>query len=298
MSIGVVVATGMALVAAVLFAVAASAQNGAVASVVRAGRPEPGGPVLGGRELRALARSRTWLAGISLNAVASVIHAGALVLAPVAIVQPIGVLSVPFAVLIAARRTGLRPQAAVQVAVGVCLVAVAGFVILADRQLGTSPAPRFVGVLAAALVAGAGSALLALWGLRRSGWMRCVAFAASGATAFGLVSGLMRLVAVHLTSGADDLDDIGVWLPVIGIAAALVFGGWAVQQAHAAGAPAVVLGCLTVIDPLVAVVLGITMLGEGATTSPSTVAGLVGFAVLALSAALLLAQRQPSLTGR
>jgi hypothetical protein len=83
-------------------------------------------------------------------------------------------------------------------------------------------------------------------------WLRCAGFAAAGATAFGLVSALLRLIALHLTTGVNDLDDVGVWLPAIGIALALVGGGWAVQQAHAAGAAAVVVGCLTVIDPLVA----------------------------------------------
>jgi len=80
----------------------------------------------------------------------------------------------------------------------------------------------------------------------------------------------MRLVALHLTTGVNDLDDLGVWLPALGIAAALIGGGWAVQQAHAAGAPAVVVGCMTVIDPLVAVGLGIAMLGEGAGMSAAT----------------------------
>lgn len=282
----------MATAAALMFAVAALAQNGAVAAVTRAGdRAKP--PVLGGRELGVLVRSRTWLGGISLNAVASVVHAGALVLAPVAIVQPIGVLSVPFAIVIAARRGRLRPPAAVIGAVVTCLASVAGFVALADAALGTSATPRFSGAIAAALTAGAGTALLALGGARLSGWTRCVAFAASGATAFGLVSALMRLIALHLSSGAYDLDDLGVWLPAAGIAVALLAGSWAVQQAHAAGSPAAVVGCLTVIDPLVAVGWASRMLGEGGGTAPGAVLGLVGLAGVALSAALLLAQRQP-----
>jgi hypothetical protein len=291
-AVGVLVAIVMATVAAVLFAVAAVAQNGAVATVVHATPQAPA--VLRGRELRALAHSRVWLLGISLNAVAAVVHAGALVLAPVAIVQPIGVLSVPFAIIIAARWSRVRPTPAVLGAVVVCLVAVAGFVALADGALGTTAAPRFAGAVAAALGAGAGAAVLVLCGLRMSGWRRCVAFAAAGATAFGLVSALMRLVALHLTSGAYDLDDLGVWMPVVGIAAALVGGGWAVQQAHASGAPAVVVGCLTVVDPLVAVLLGVTMLGEGAGASTGAVLGMVGLAAVAVSAALLLARHHPA----
>jgi hypothetical protein len=287
MSVGV--AVGMALLAAVLFAVAAVAQNVAVADVARAGRT----PTLGGAQFRSLARSRTWLGGVSLTTIASVVHAGALVLAPVALVQPIGVLSVPFAVVLAAGRTRIRPPAVVWLAAAVCLGSVAGFVALADVGLGTSPSPRFVDVVIAALVTGALVGGLALWATGRSGWLRCVGFAASGATAFGLVSALMRLIALHLRTGVNDLDDVGVWLPAIGIALALVVGGWAVQQAHASGSPAVVVGCLTVIDPLVAVVLGIAMLGEGAATTLGIAGGLVGFALLGLGAALLLARRHP-----
>jgi hypothetical protein len=287
MAVGV--AVGMALLAAVMFAVAAVAQNAAVGEVVRAGRTR----TVGAAQFRSLARSRTWVGGVSLTAVASIVHAGALVLAPVAVVQPIGVLSVPFAVVLAASRTRIRPPAVVWAAVAVCLGAVVGFVVLADIGLGTSPAPRFLDVVVAALATGALAGGVALWATRRSGWMRCAGFAASGATAFGLVSALMRLIALHLTTGVNDLDDVGVWLPAMGIALALVVGGWAVQQAHAAGAPAVVVGCLTVIDPLVAVGLGIAMLGEGTGTTLATAGGLIAFALLGLGAALLLARRHP-----
>ena len=287
MAVGV--AAGMALLAAVMFAVAAVAQNIAVSEVVRRDRT----PAVGGAGFRSLAQSRIWVGGVSLTALASVVHAGALVLAPVAVVQPIGVLSVPFAVVLAGWRTRTRAPAVVWAAAAVCLGAVVGFVLLAERGLGTSPAPRFVDVVVAAMGTGALSGAVALWAMGRSGWLRCAGFAASAATAFGLVSALMRLIALHITTGVNDLDDVGVWLPAIGIALALVVGGWAVQQAHAAGAPAVVVGCLTVIDPLVAVGLGITMLGEGTGKTVGTAWGLIGFAALGLGAALVLARRHP-----
>src|SRR5690242_6522899 len=169
----VAAAVGMATTAAVMFAVAAVAQNGAVATVVRPGSE----PLLGVAEFRALARSRAWLGGVSLTAAASVLHAGALVLAPVSVVQPLGVLSVPLAVVLAARRTGRRPPPPVVGAVVVCLAAVAGFVVLADRTLGTSPAPRFVGALAAAVGTAAVAGALALLAGRSAGWLRCAAYA-------------------------------------------------------------------------------------------------------------------------
>jgi hypothetical protein len=122
----------MALIAAVLFAIAAVMQNVAVVDVVRVGPTPTPTPTLGATQFRSLARSRVWLGGVSLTAIVSVVHAGALVLAPVALVQPIGVLSVPFAVVLAARRTRIRPPAVVWTAAAVCLGAVAGFVALAN----------------------------------------------------------------------------------------------------------------------------------------------------------------------
>jgi hypothetical protein len=142
-------AAGMALLAALLFAIAAVVQNVAVAEVVGGSRA----PVLGGSQFRALARSRTWIGGVSLTAFASVLHAGALVLAPVAGVQPIGVLSVPIAVVLAAWRTRVRPPEVVLTAVAVCVGAVVAFVVLAEKGLGTAPTPRFVDVVVAALAA-------------------------------------------------------------------------------------------------------------------------------------------------
>jgi hypothetical protein len=68
----VLVAAAMAVLAATLFAIAAVAQNGAVATVVQS--PDPtAGPILGAGELRALMRSRTWLVGTSLTAIASLV---------------------------------------------------------------------------------------------------------------------------------------------------------------------------------------------------------------------------------
>src|SRR5690349_22601033 len=95
----VAVAVALALVAAIMFAVAAVAQNTAIIGVV-ADRAQ----ALRAAEFRGLARSRIWLCGVGLTAVASAVPAGALALAPAAVVQPIGALSVPIAIVLAAWR--------------------------------------------------------------------------------------------------------------------------------------------------------------------------------------------------
>jgi hypothetical protein len=42
----------------------------------------------------------------------------------------------------------------------------------------------------------------------------------------------------------------------------MALGGWFVQNAYASGPPDLVIAGLTVIDPLVAVIIGVTILGE------------------------------------
>jgi hypothetical protein len=287
----VTVAVGLAVLAAAMFAVAATLQNSAFTA-----------PAVGGRStsvliradgLRALMRAPTWLAGGLLAAIGSVTHAGALALAPVAIVQPIGALAVPFAIVIDAVRSHARPPASLVINVAACLVSVAGFVTLADAQVVSPIRPGSSAVLAV-LTAAVLTAALSIFGSRRSRWLRCVAFAASGATAFGLVSALMRLIWLNITDGVQHLGVVSVVVPASGVVLALLVGGWAVQQAHAAGSPAVVVGCLTVIDPLVAVVLGIAVLGEEVASSPGSIAGLTACAGVGLGSVLVLARHHPT----
>ncbi|MDT7704705.1 MAG: hypothetical protein QOG20_312 [Pseudonocardiales bacterium] len=115
------------MLAAVTFAFAATLQNGAVVAVVAKGTNagdgvRPSGLVRG-KGRRTLFQTPSWLAGIALAGLAAVVHAGAL-FAPVAIVQPIGVLAVPFAVpfavVIAAARTRTRPRWPLLLTVAVC----------------------------------------------------------------------------------------------------------------------------------------------------------------------------------
>ena len=89
----------------------------------------------------------------------------------------------------------------------------------------------------------------------------------AGAAAFGLVSALVRAVSQAVVSG-----QIGAARPPRcsprwpASSAAVLVGGWLVQQAFASGPPEVVIACLTVVDPIVAVLLGAVLLGEGAAT--------------------------------
>lgn len=288
-------AVSLAVLAAVCFAGAAVLQHGAVSA--ESADHEEAGDSLSLRGLRAVARQPGWLTGLALAGSGTALHAMALVLAPLSVVQPIGVLAVPIAVLLTAQRSRRAPGARVVGWVAMSVLGVAAFVVTAAGTAVTSQ-PRTGAPLVAAAVVAVLVAVLAAVGLARSGWLRCVACATAGAVAFGLVSGLVRAVSQSIEPGLLGLLDPSVLVAVAVIGVAVVVGGWLVQQAFASGPPEVVVACLTVVDPIVAVVLGAVLLGEGAATPPVALLVLGAAGVVAAAGVVGLAKHHPDAAAR
>ena len=135
-----------------------------------------------------------------------------------------------------------------------CVTAVVTFVGTAAGSAVSTPAPGRA-MLLAGLVVGLVVLVLAGVGLARTGWARCVICAMAGAAAFGLVSALVRAASQAVTSGQIGILDPAVLTSIAGVVAAILAGGWLIQQAFASGPPEVVVACLTVVDPIVAVLL-------------------------------------------
>ncbi|PRY39497.1 glycosyltransferase [Umezawaea tangerina] len=186
-----------------------------------------------------LLRTPTWLAGTSLAVVGGGLHVLALATAPLAVVQPIGVLSLVLTTLVG----GHSRRAALAVCVGT-----AGFVVLAATSV--APASSTVDSSRVQLVV-AIAAVVAVAGLRTGGRVRCLVLASAAAVLFGLGSALIRGAVLN---GSPLL---------VGEAGALMLtGGWLVHQAYASGPPAVVIAAVTVLDPFTAVAVGIGLYGE------------------------------------
>jgi drug/metabolite transporter (DMT)-like permease len=285
-------AIALALLGAACFAGAAVLQHSAVSAGSRREEDDRPGKVLSLRGLREITRRPGWLAGLALAGGGSVLHATALVLAPLSVVQPLGVLAVPIAVLLTAMRTDRKPAPGVLVGVLLTIAGVAVFVGAAAGTAVSSPPPDQA-TLIASLVVAAGVLALAGLGLARSGWVRCVACATAGAAAFGLVSALVRAVSQSVIAGDVGPLELPVLAAVAGIAAAVLVGGWLVQQAFASGPPEVVIACLTVVDPIVAVLLGAVLLGEGVATPAETWVLLAGAAITATAGVIALARHHP-----
>ncbi|HEY4421465.1 MAG TPA: hypothetical protein VGN22_18205 [Pseudonocardia sp.] len=287
------IAIALAVLGAVCFACAAVLQHHAVSTESGPlGDGDAGTGALSLRGLLAVTRQPGWLLGLGVAAAGSALHAGALVLAPLSVVQPIGVLAVPIAVLLTAVQRGRVPAGGVFLGVLLSVGGVGVFVATAASTAVSSPPPD-QSTLIASLVVALIVLVLAGVGLARSGWVRCVACAMAGAVAFGLVSALVRAVSQSVASGHIGVLDPPVVAAVAGVGASVLVGGWLVQQAFASGPPEVVIACLTVVDPIVAVLLGAVLLGEGSATPAETWLLLVTAAVIATAGVVALARHHP-----
>ncbi|MEV4052003.1 glycosyltransferase family 4 protein [Amycolatopsis sp. NPDC049688] len=226
-----------ALLAAVLFAVAATRQHAEVAGLAAGGPP-------GLRSLARLLRSPGWWAGTGLAAGGSLLHLVALALAPLPVVQPLGVFSLVLTVLFGRRARSRR----VVTAVVLVVAGVAGFVAFAAAV----PAPAAaIGAGTAESVAVTGFVLAALAWFARAG---CAAPAAAAAVLFGLGSAVVHAAA----------SQPPVTAALLGAQALLLLGagGVLLHRAYAAGPAAVVVGTATVLDPLTAVAVAALAYGE------------------------------------
>ncbi|WP_137815738.1 glycosyltransferase [Gandjariella thermophila] len=267
----------LATLGAICYGVAAWLQHAAVRTET------PGGVRLGG--LLRLARAPRWLAGLVLIGVGAALHATALGLASIVVVQPIGVLAIAVTAVLAARSTGARPGTTTTLAVLACIAGVGVFVALAVPG-GTAAVPPAAETRAALLVLCL-IAVLGTVGKLARGRRRCLAYAAGAGVGYGLVS-----VLVHTTARQAETAGLGgvPVLPAAGIAAALLVGGVFVQHAYASGPPHLVVACLTVVDPVLGVGIGVVLLREHGAAGPWAVAGQLGAAALALAGVAVLAR--------
>ena len=268
------------------YAAGAWIQHGAV-RVFAAGRF---GPL---SQLRLLG-DRRWLLGVGLLAVGAALHVSALGLAPLGVVQPVGALALPLTVLLGAKRGGsggfdLRP--AVVAAAALCTASVAAFVVL-EAANATATRIGAEDELAATRIIAVVVPVLAVIGALTRSKVRCLAFAAACAVAYGYVSVLVRGVVQVL--GTAQLRP----LPLVAIVLAAVVGAWLLQHAHASGPPELVVACLTVVDPLVAVGLGIGLLGEADRVTSAAALGEIICAVTACAGVFALARHHPRSRGQ
>ncbi|MGN9790377.1 DMT family transporter [Streptomyces sp. OZ13] len=198
-----------------------------------------------------------WWAAVALNSVGAVLHVVALAYGPLSLVQPLGALTIVFALPMAAlfvrRRAGRTAwRGAIMATAGL-----AGLLALTGEAESRSPDTAGRGVLTAATLGTVALLFLMAQGMHRP-IMRSVLLAGAAGVAFGIASVFTKSVAVDWQWGSP----LGQW-PSLAVIAALATGGLLLSQASYRGAGlAAPLATVTVVNPVVAAVVGITMFGE------------------------------------
>lgn len=210
-----------------------------------------------GRSYAALLGNAAWWAAVALNGVGAVLHVVALAYGPLSLVQPLGALTIVFALPMAAlfvrRRAGSTAwRGAVMATVGLAgLLALAGS---ADSRALGGPEQM---VLAAATFGGVAALFLVAKGLRGP-MVRSVLLATGAGVAFGMASVFTKTVAVEWTSGS-----VVSGLPTLLVIAGLATAGLLLSQSAYRGAGLTApLAIVTVVNPVVAAAVGITLFGE------------------------------------
>jgi drug/metabolite transporter (DMT)-like permease len=253
----------LSLLAAVALAFGAQFQNDSIEKNVDKVKGAKRG--VGIANFLALLKNPRWLGGMSFLVLGALCQIAALTMAPLIVVQPIGALALVITALLNARSTKTPITKATWVAISLCTGGIATFVSLAtgiaQDQSELSDANLYVilGILAFLLVA------LGTVFLVQRQRMNALTFILGAGLLYGLLATLVKSVIQRIQQAHFE------WLTVICLVAAVLamaLGGWFVQNAYASGPPDLVIAGLTVIDPMVAVTIGIIVLGEASSASP------------------------------
>ncbi len=251
----------IAIVGAVFLSLGAQLQHRGVGRVEAShGSGEKAG-LSGGQFVRLLARP-SWLVGTVMLGLAIVLQLTALRFAPIIVVQPLGIVALVLTSMLNARVSKVKLERHAITAILMCVVGLGVFVTLAafyatEHVLQETQLIIVLAILGVVLLAlGAGFAFF-----RRR--LNAMFYIAAGGVLYGFVASIAKVIINRVVLGNFD------WVTVVGGVAmllALGLGFYFVQTAYSVGAPDLVIAGLTVIDPLVAVAIGIFVLGEASAT--------------------------------
>lgn len=226
-----------------------------------------------------LVRRPSWLTGLALSAIAFGLHAVALSRGDLALVQPVIVSGIVFAVLIRAGLDRRWPPRQTMVWLVLTWAGLALFLLVRPSEttntVHSSLAPLFVlcgGVLVA----------VAMLVARRNQRDRLRGLLLGGAAGllFGLVAGLVKLVLAEASHGWGQIfTHWTLWTLIAVGACAIVLN----QRAYQATRISLTAPTLNICQVVVAIVFGILVLGEQVGSSVGVITGeLVGLAVTIL----------------
>lgn len=249
----------LALVGAVFLSLGAQFQHRGVTKVeAHLGDGSRAG--LSGRQVAHLFARPSWVLGTVMLCLAILFQLGSLGFAPLIVVQPIGVVALVITAVLNARLSRIRLDHRSIRAIVMCVTGVGVFVLIAalfaiDRRISDSQLATILILLGIITVL---FAITFVVYRRRAGAMFYILGAG---VLYGFVATLAKVVINRVQNGNVE------WLTIVAVIALLAstaVGAYFVQTAYSVGSPDLVIAGLTVVDPIVAVLIGVIILGEAA----------------------------------
>ena len=244
-------ASVLALVAAFLFALAAALQQKGALNLPELSLRDPA-------SLARLAAQRMWLLGTVALLTGYVFQAAALDRGRLAIIQPLLVMTVVFALPLGVLLTRQRVGRFEVVGSGVIVLGLALFAVYGDPAGGNENAPGDEWALAIAILMAVSAVLLAFGG-RGGLTVRAAVYGTVAGILFGLSASLTKPTLDYLHEGVDEL--LTHWEPYA-LAVAGVLGFVLQQVSLGTGKLAPSVATVSVANPIVGILLGVLLFDE------------------------------------
>jgi drug/metabolite transporter (DMT)-like permease len=279
----------IALVGAVFLSFGAQFQHRAVAKVDAAGAGD--GTGLSGGQLLALLARPSWVLGTLLIGLAIVLQLTSLRFAPLIVVQPLGAVALVITAVLNARVSHTRLNRRSVRAIAFCVGGVGLFVTIAAFTATDAPISEIDLVVILLLLAGVLTIFGTLFAIFHDR-MGPFAYIVGAGVLYGFVVTLAKVVINRILQAEFD---VLTTLCVAGLLAAGAGGAYFVQTAYSVGPPDLVIAGLTVVDPLVAVGIGVVVLREAAGAPWWAPIAYVLTGILAVYGVFSLARNHPQL---
>lgn len=282
----------IALVGAVFLSVGAQLQHRGVNKVGDASDRDAASGGLDLGQLRRLLSRPSWVTGTLMLGLAIVLQLTSLAFAPLIVVQPLGAFALVVTAIMNSRVTKTRLNRLSVAAIALCVAGIGAFVIVAAFQAREAPVTdhalvQILLTLVCVLVLAA--VLFVLFRAR----MRALMYVTGAGILYGFVATLAKSVIARVEQREFDLLTA---LCIVGLIAAVALGAYFVQNAYASGPPDLAIAGLTVIDPLVAVTIGIVILNEASQVQFWAAIVWIITGIIAVAGVVLLARHHPQMT--
>lgn len=278
----------VALAGAVFLAFGAQYQSRGLNKVERL-TGQSAGSGLSLRHMLKLASRPSWLIGTILLGLAVVLQIGSLSLSPLIVVQPIGVVGLVVTSVLNSRLSGVRLGKRARTSIAMCVAGIVAFVTIAAFSAADRPVTdqKLITILVLFGIVFLAT-VITLIALRHHAI--ALLYIVGAGVLYGFVATFAKAVIGRMQQGEFDWL---TWVCVLALVLGALVGMVYVQNAYSSGPPDLVVAGLTVIDPLIAVLIGIVVLNEAAGASGWAIFGFAVTGAVAVIGVVGLAKFHP-----